>query len=266
MKTFLFFPILMLAVAPMADAQASPTREFEAATVKLLHQGDVHSEGIKVYPGGRLVIGATNLKALVAIAFRLSYWQISGGDAWIEKDKYDVEAKPSENISNLRYTWVGVEDEHLREMLQTLLVDRFQLKYHRETKTGKVYLLERKGGAIRLRPTEAAASSADLSQNSGFSGDIGFAGGRYVIFNTSMPQLAKHAADFVVHAPVLDQTGLSGFFDYKQLTAFADSEVNYSDPSGPFLLLIPELGLKLEPAKGPIETLLIDHAEKPSSN
>jgi uncharacterized protein (TIGR03435 family) len=189
-----------------------------------------------------------------------------GGDAWTEKDNYDVEAKPSESITNLRHSLFGIEDEYLREMLQAFLIDRFQLKFHRETKTGKVYLLERRGDTIRLRPTAAASSGADLSQNARLSGDIGFAGGRWVLFNTSMPQLAKYAAEHILHAPVLDQTGLSGSFDYKQPTALADSEVNYSDPSGPFLLLIPELGLKLEPTKGSVETFVIDHAEKPSSN
>jgi uncharacterized protein (TIGR03435 family) len=90
--------------------------------------------------------------------------------------------------------------------------------------------------------------------------------GRWAIFNTSMPQLAKFAAEHVVHAPVSDETGLSGSFDYKQPVPLPDSEVNYSDPSGPFLLLIPELGLRLEPGKGPVEMFVIDHAAKPSSN
>jgi uncharacterized protein (TIGR03435 family) len=99
-----------------------------------------------------------------------------------------------------------------------------------------------------------------------FSGDVGFAGGRWVVFNTTMPQLAKFAADNMLHAPVIDKTGLNGPFDYKQPNALPDSEVDYSNPIRPFLNLIPEMGLKLERSKGPVETFVIDHVEKPSSN
>ena len=256
----LFAFALMFTVTPTADAQADSRPAFEVATVKPTVPGIAHTTGVQVYPGGRLVIPVITLKGLIAIAFGLSYWQISGGDPWLVRDEYDIEAKPSENITNLRHSLFGIEDQRLREMLQRLLVDRFQLSFHRETKTGKVYLLKR-NGALRLRPT-----GTDDSQHSAFSGDIGFAAGRWVISNTSMPQLAKYAAERILHAPVSDQTGLSGSFDYKQPNTLADSEVNYGDPSGPFLLLIPELGLKMEAAKGPVEIFVIDHAEKPSSN
>ena len=79
-----------------------------------------------------------------------------------------------------------------------------------------------------------------------------------------MPQLAKFAADNILHAPVLDRTELSGSFDYKQPQP--DAEPNYSDNSDSFLRFIPELGLKLERGKGPVEIFVIDHAAKPSPN
>ena len=224
--------------------------------------------GVEVYPGGRVVISGLSLKALTATAFRLSYWQISGGDAWTEKDDYNVEAKPAENlrssIKDLRHTLFGIEDEHLREMLQALLIDRFQLKFHREAKTGDVYLLERNGKALGLRPTEIPSAGADLAADRSSFGSIGYAGGRWVISATAMPQLAKFASDYVLHAPVLDRTELSGSFDYKQ--RLPDLEPNYSDNSDSFLRLIPELGLKLERSKGPVEIFVIDYVGKPSPN
>ena len=76
-------------------------------------------------------------------------------------------------------------------MLQAMLIDRFQLKFHRETKTGKVYLLERNGKTLGLRLSEATSPMAANSPEEGFSGDVGFAGGRWVIFNTAMPQFSK---------------------------------------------------------------------------
>ena len=250
------------------DKPAPELPEFEVASVKPVDPNVPHMVGVEVYPRGRVVISGLSLKALTATAFRLSYWQISGGDAWTEKDDYNVEAKPAENlrssIKDLRHTLFGIEDEHLREMLQALLIDRFQLKFHREAKTGDVYLLERNGKALGLRPTEIPSAGADLAADRSSFGSIGYAGGRWVISATAMPQLAKFASDYVLHAPVLDRTELSGSFDYKQ--RLPDLEPNYSDNSDSFLRLIPELGLRLERSKGPVEIFVIDHAGKPSPN
>jgi len=257
---------VFFAISPLAaqDKSGAPRLEFEVASIKLIDPSVPHMVGVEVYPGGRVVINGVPLKSLIAIAFRLSYWQISGGDGWMEKDNYNVEGKPPEtlrsSIKDLRHTTYGIEDESLRAMLQPMLIDRFQLKFHRETKTGDVYQLERNGKTLRLRPTETAlAETARM-------GSIGFAGGRWVIDNTVMPELAKFAADNVLHAPVLDRTELAGAFDYKQPTRLPDSEVNYSDPSDSFLRLMPELGLKLERTKGPVEILVIDQAARPSPN
>jgi uncharacterized protein (TIGR03435 family) len=108
------------------------------------------------------------------------------------------------------------------------------------------------------------SAGADVSANDGFFGSIGYAGARWVIAATTMPQLAKFASAVILHAPVVDRTELSGSFDYTQTVL--DSEPNYGDNSDSFQRLIPELGLKLERSKGPVETLVIDHAAKPSPN
>jgi len=79
-----------------------------------------------------------------------------------------------------------------------------------------------------------------------------------------MTQLARFASDFVLRAPVLDRTELNGAFDYKQNQL--DAEPNYSDNTDSFLRLMPELGLKLERSRGPVEVFVIDDAAKPSPN
>lgn len=282
MKTFPLFAIgLLFAVGPIATAQTTAAQgahatpgvsgkflEFEVATVKPVDPKNAHGGQLWVYPGGRVVIPGTDLKGLIVTAFGLSYWQISGGDPWVQKDTYDVEGKPPKNLQSsidLRYTWWRIEDEHLREMLQALLIDRFKLKFHRETKTGTVYLLERSGKTLRLSPTRSADLVVNAMAPAGHSGDIGFAG-RWVVYNTSMAQLAKFASDVALHAPVLDRTELSGQFDYKEPEPPADSDANRTDFTDNFMRLIPELGLKFERTKGPVETFVIDHAEKPTPN
>jgi uncharacterized protein (TIGR03435 family) len=150
------------------------------------------------------------LKSLTATAFGLSYWQISGGDGWIEQEKFDIEAKSPENsrssIKSLRYTMFGIVDQRLREMLQALFIDHFQLRFHRAVKIGDVYLLERRAKPLKLRPVEIPDSSGD----SGFE-SFGYVGGQWDISNAGIPQLAKFAA-VILHAPVLDRTELSGLF------------------------------------------------------
>lgn len=90
----------------------------------------------------------------------------------------------------------------------------------------------------------------------GFSGEVEYAGGHWFLFNTSAPQLAKFASDFVLHKPVVDQTGLQGSFDYRD----ADSKIaqDNSDSEGSFLVFIREVGLKLSSSRGPLETFVID--------
>ena len=238
---------------------AAKSLEFEVASIKSEDPNVPREVGVEVYPGGRVVISSLTLKALIGAAFRFSNWQVSGGEAWMEKDEFHVEAKPSEklqgSIQDFRHTLFGIEDEHLREMLQALLIDRFQLMFHRATKIDTVYLLERNGKALRLRP---------LAASDRVFGSIGYAGGIWVISATAMPQLAKFAADYVLHAPVLDRTELSGQFDYRQ--SMPESEPNYRDNSDSFLRLIPEVGLTLVRAKGAVEIFIIDHAARPLPN
>jgi uncharacterized protein (TIGR03435 family) len=255
--------------APQSPIAPSPSPEplpaFEVASVKPADLNSGRSCCITIRPGARIEIHALPLKSLIATAFRLSWFQISGGDAWIEKDGYDIEAKPSDDslssIKTLRYTWYGIEDEHLRQMLQALLIDRFQLKFHRETKTGDVYLLKQSGKPLALHATDAPLGGADPA---GY-GNIGYVAAKWSIYAYSMPQLAKFAADYILHAPVLDRTELSGPFDYKQRQP--DLEPNSGpDQTDTFLHFLSELGLKLERAKGPVESFVIDDAAKPSPN
>jgi uncharacterized protein (TIGR03435 family) len=199
------------------------------------------------------------------VAFRLSNFQISGDDAWVAKDNFDVEAKPSDaalsTIKSLRYTWYGIQDEQLRQMLQALLIDRFQLQFHRETKTGDVYLLEQSGKALRLHSTEFPMGGADPE---GY-GNMGYVEAKWSIFAYSMPQLAKFASDFILHVPVLDRTELSGSFDYMQPQP--DLEPAYGgDQSVSFRGFLSEVGLKLERDKAPVEYFVIDNAARPSPN
>jgi uncharacterized protein (TIGR03435 family) len=257
---FPFAAILCLARA------AFPQPAFEVATIKPVDTTNgIVDAGVRVYPGGRMVIHALPLKTLIVAGYHAGYWQLSGGEDWMEKDVYDVEAKPAAQSGtySLRHTRYGIGDERVRQMLQTLLTERFQLKVHSETKTGPVYLLERSGKKFLLRPKKYTEDQSVMGAP-GFSCEIEHVGGHWFLLNVSVPQLAKFASDYVLHKPVIDQTGLEGSFDYRD----PDVRINQDngDFEGSFTVFIRDIGLKLTSSKGPVETFVIEHAEKPSAN
>jgi uncharacterized protein (TIGR03435 family) len=253
---------------PFAFSQSAsdPSAQFEAATIKPVDPRSGVNQGVNVYPGGRVVIHSVSLKTLISTAFHVGYWQLSGGDDWMEKDLYDVEAEaphtPQAGVFGLRHTRFGIEDERLRQMLQTLLIESFQLKVHREIRTGSVYLLQKSGKTLRLRPTKFT-SDKPVQGAPGYSGEIEFVGGHWFVFDTSVPQLAEFASNYILHRPILDQTEITGSFDYREPNAQIPQE---NDFEASFPSFIQDIGLKLTSAKGPVESLVIDHAEKPLPN
>jgi len=247
-------------------AQDSQRLEFEVATVKPVDRSAPVIIETIVYPGGRLVIRAASLATLVSSAYGVSAWQVSGGETWMRQDLYAIEAKPSpemqSRITNLRTTWTGVEDTSLKLMLQSLLRDRFKLDVRRESATGTVYTLERNGQPLRLKEAvqrEARGGNSNL-------GTAGYAGGRWVIGGMSMEQLAGFASN-LLRAPVRDQTGLEGAFDYRQ--AEPDVDPKYGDQQfsqESFLRMIPELGLRLRRTEGLVDKFVIVAAQRPLEN
>jgi|HubBroStandDraft_1064217.scaffolds.fasta_scaffold13734_2 uncharacterized protein (TIGR03435 family) len=248
--------------ATQARDQSSPVVEFDVAAIK--PSSGTEMMELQVNPGGRIRIERYSLKALVAIAFNLGYWQISGGEGWMDKNEFDLEAKPSENLraqfTDTRHSLFTIDDPRLRAMLQTLLIDRFQFRFHREDRTGDVYLLEKSGKPIKLSPAKDRSTGDNAIMAPGY-WEVGYVDGQFKIFNTSMPQFAQFASRMVLRRPVVDCTGLTGSYDY-----FSPVHREQSDFENSFMELIPELGLKLVRSRGPVETLIIDHAEMPSPN
>ena len=259
-----------LAVSALPQSDSTARLAFEVATIKPANPDGRQQQGnaIKVYPGGRVVLRGVSLKSLVVTAFAVSYWQVAESDPWMEKDDYDIEAKPPSDlqppITDLRYTWTAIEDPRLRQMLQDLLSDRFHLRVRRDTKTGTVFLLERSDKKLALQPARGAEARAKTALDENFSGNLGWAGS-WNIYNSTIPQIAKFASDNMLHAPVLDRTNLSGAFDYRQPQA-PDSDLEDRGDAASFQNFIRETGLKLERTTGPVETMVIEHAEKPSPN
>ena len=254
--------VLLAACWAAPQAQDLRADQFEVASIK--PDAD-RGFSVRVYPGGRVLLTSMTLKSLVALAFRHNTAQVttSAGD-WIENDTYTVEAKPSESagITNTNYTLTDIDDQRLRGMLQALLIDRFKLRLRRETRTGDAYQLLRTSKALALQPATVPEGRDPATLKS----TVGYAGGRWVIARTTMPQLASFASKYYVHAPVVDQTGLGGAFDYRQQVRDAEPAYAGIEHTSSFLRMIGEVGLELKRSTGPVEWLVIDSAARPSPN
>jgi uncharacterized protein (TIGR03435 family) len=252
------------AATPPASPKTDQLLEFEVATIKPVDQRALTPMGTDIDPGGMVKLNGS-LKNMIEVAFNVSSWQIEGGEAWMGKNLYNVVGEPPDTVRqtrpDTRHTWYSIEDPRLREMLQALLIERFQLKVHRTTQIGKVYFLERTGKPLALLPTKAV--SADPSSPQSRFGSVGWAE-RWVLYDTTMPELANFASSYVLHRPVLDHTGLTGAFDY--WSAPEVSNTPQVDQESSFMSLLHEVGLTLEPAQGQAKMPVIDHAELPSPN
>jgi uncharacterized protein (TIGR03435 family) len=243
-------------------AQDAAANRFEVATIKPSDPNSQRGFGIEVYPGGRVALFAYSLRSLVGTAFRHSRAQIANnGGAWIEEDLYTVEAKAPANagITNLNHSLFDIDDERLCQMLQALLLERFQLKVRREARTGDVYQLTRTSKAFGLQPAKIPEGRTASSMPT----SIGYGGGRWVMQFVTMPQLASFASTTVVRAPVIDLTNVSGSFDYRQRPEL-DPEYTGLEHNASFMRMLDGVGLELKRTRGPVEWLVIESAARPT--
>jgi uncharacterized protein (TIGR03435 family) len=193
---------------------------------------------------------------------------------WIASERFNIQARADGRPTK----------DQMRLMMQSLLADRFQLKIHFETRPTNVLALTLvKPGKTgpKLRP-HAEGPPCDAPAGDVFPArcdvearisrpDHSFLGGSR---NITLDLLATALSSLErLDRPVINQTGLAGTFDYTlewtpEPTGAAPNQAALPDPRGPTFqqALRDQLGLKLESTKAPLETLVIDHVERPSEN
>jgi bla regulator protein blaR1 len=265
------------AVHAQSAAQTAPANaKFAVASIKPATPGPHFMFVVRHMPGGRISASNVTLKRLITNAYGLQVFQVSGGPGWIETARYNIEAKPDSPVG----------PDVWKEMLQNLLVDRFHLAFHRETKELPVYalVLARKDGKLgpgMVESKEGGCIARDPSKlgQPPFCGNV--LGGASQLTGTAatVGDMALTLAT-TVGRKVIDKTGLTGKYDItlkytpdeSQIAMWTPSGVPPppapADTSGPslFTALQEQLGLKLESQKAPVEIFVIDRAEKPSEN
>jgi len=243
---------VLYALPSRAQSQAAAApRAFEAASIKPTQGGRTRS----IEPG-RITYLDTALGEFITMAYGLKRYQVSGPD-WI------MNADRSGRYDLVATTGSPVSADEIKRMLGPLLVERFHLTFHRETRELPVFaLVVAKGGPKFKQPGDGSAPNISPDGVGGLSFE-----------NWSMESMANWLSVLPsVGRPVIDRTGLAGtfsfhanLFDLEKGTPPDEMKramVN-SDASDSLRRTLPEqLGLKLESQKAPIEILVIDHAEK----
>lgn len=232
--------VVLLLACVIAPAQQPLA--FEVATIKPL-QGFVNARAN--FSGPRVTLSGYALEGLLMDAYGVESWQLVGGPVWRDTDPFEIVAKAPGDAAPT--------PEQRRQLLQSLLEDRFKLKVHRETREAPVYALTVAKNGPKL--TRSTATDSLYS-----------AGGREMKFQKrTMDFLAKQlSASARLGRPVLDKTALTGEWDFT--LNFMPNPPPDSNVPDVFTALQEQLGLRLESQKAPVEHLIIDHAEKPSPN
>ena len=256
----------------LAQSVVANTPKFEVASVKphafarnefafatASRESPIRISGNRVTMQG-LVAG------LVLAAYKLRTFQVSGAPEWRDEtgrnQLYDVEAKaPGDGVPSM---------DEVRQMLQTLLAERFQLKFHHETKELPAYDLVMGNTPPKLKPSAPDVESKSLS--------VGRL--RTVYTNVSISELVLRIGP-QFDRPLFDKTGLEGGYDFaleympslagtvilSPEAAAAIAELYPADEAPPLpVALRQQLGLKVVPAKERVEILVIDQVERPSAN
>ena len=240
-------------------ANANPA--FEVATIK---PSDPNRPGkLFTLRGQEVVTINTTISDILTMAYDLHPKQIVGGPAWLETDKYDVTGKPDvpgqPNVAQMKI------------MLQKLLADRLQLKFHREKRDLNAYVL-----TVGKTGKKFSKSELDPQGNPGL-----FFGPPPVtlrVTNAPMSQFASLLQQAVLDKPVVDQTGLTEKYDFMlkftpepgQMMGLGGAPPQPPDnadaPPEIFTAIQQQLGLKLESTKAPADVIVIDHIDRPSEN
>jgi uncharacterized protein (TIGR03435 family) len=278
-------PILgLLAAAIAAQAQSRPA--FEVATLK--RNLNCQFDPTRVPSPGRLTLSCLSIRAYIRLAYGMftrdsinaRRIEVLGGPAWLDSERYDLAAKAA---------GPAPAADMMGPMLQTLLEERLQLKVHTEPRETAVYELTLPSGKPKFQEVKPdSCTPIDFTTPLKPDNATKYCGGgsqRLTGSGTTvaewtaitMDELAGRMLPAVVDRLVVNRTGLTGRYDIH--LEFARSSrpgellngeavpAQSSESTGPSIFTaIQSLGLKLAPAKAPLDVMIIDRVERPSQN
>jgi len=250
---------LIFCARPWATLAQSPADlHFEAGSIKAVPEGTRFKCGddgplCSNFPPRminpqrfRAVSAITGPMGILEWAYDVRDFQVAEAPEWLSRQLFEVLATVDQ----------PVREDQLKQMVRSLLADRFHLKLHRETREIPVYAL-----VVAKNGPKFAPAKNDVPGP----GDIEIRPGHLAAIGTTMALLSKILTENL-ERPVVDKTNLDGHYDFA---------LNYDPPStgtgfqpigAAIFAPIQDLGLKLESQNAPFEVLVIDRIEKPSEN
>jgi len=250
--------------APPKRMPADAKPSFEVATIK---PGQPGRQGKNIGFNGRHFVAVNfDVNDLLALSYGLHTAQIIGAPAWFNTELFDVDGVPDiEGIPSSKQTNL---------MMQKLLADRFQLKFHHEQRELPVYVLTAPKGATKLTKNAGSPEDPSAFYFRGF-GDM-------TVANYTMADFCIWFQGSVMDKPVVDHTGLTDRYNFNLKWTPDDSQFaqfrsamgalprgGTEDPNAPpslYTAIQEQLGLKLTPMKTPVDVIVIDHVEEASAN
>ena len=296
MKPFCLAAITLSALLAQNSSPASAAKlEFEVASIRPSAPPSAQNQvvvGLHL-DGSQARIASFAFKDLVAMAYRVKSYQVSGPD-WIGSDRFDLNAKLP----------AGATSEQIPEMLQAMLADRFQLKFHRERKELPVYALILGKTPLKLKEVPpspddvddtgrgpatnvaASGSEAGVSVDLGHGSSYTFANNKFEGKKFTMDVLCASLERYM-DRPVVNLTELKGKYDvtldvtqedYRAMLIHAALNAGLVLPPQVLQLIegntpaslmdsLQQAGLKLDARRAPLDFLVVDQARKtPTDN
>lgn len=254
---FLLISALLLAGLAAHAQPPSPKPEFDVASVKMLKTPKPpHGVGL-IFKNGTLTVDAAQLRQIVGLAFGVQRVLVRGCPDWCDEDQFDITAKtPSPDTTR----------DRMKEMLQTLLAERFSLAAHRETKpvSGYELVIGKKGSRLEVSKDQAGSTNVFIPNSTGM-----------VFTNMDFVGLVNYLAN-ILGQPVKNMTGLTGIYNFSlefrppepsPVPAGANPLPRADEFSSIVLAAVEEqLGLKLQPRQIPTDILVVDRVQHPTEN
>jgi uncharacterized protein (TIGR03435 family) len=233
---------------------------FDVATIRPTDTSAPHGTFIR-HNGRQIIAYNFSLDQLITYAYSLHAKQVADGPPSLLTTHFDIDGVPDiDGHPNVSQT---------RVMFQKLLVSRFKLAFHYESRELPIYAIQIAKNGLKLTPTSSKPGDSTKFTNS--------CPPILTVRNYSISDFAKGMQEAFLDKPVVDQTGLHDRYDF-DLKWTADDSATYcpsspagsrNDPSAPpdlYTAIQEQLGLRIVPARAPIRVMVIDHVETPTEN
>lgn len=241
---------------PKADAPMAKDADpgWEVVSVKARDPNEISNSQSTGMKGRQYTMVNRTVEGMLLFAYGMHKTEIVGGPSWIATERWDVQGVPDvPGHPNLKQAQI---------LTRKVLEERFGLKVHKETKEMAVYAISvAKGGEKMARSVGYLNGPPDETESSN--------GGQVTMRMTNM-SMGEFAPDlgYFLDRPAVDQTGLTGRYDFllKWTADESKAPTDGSAPPGLFTAIQQQIGLKLDPAKAPVDVLIVDAVERASAN